>query len=87
MVDQFHIGFNNAAFVVEDEPTNGQAANIVKMTTMSFLSNAHMMSDLIVSGLCHRFPRLNFVSVESGAGYIPSSWIRWTGSGRTPAYP
>jgi predicted TIM-barrel fold metal-dependent hydrolase len=67
----FHIGFNNAAFVIEDEPDNGQAANIVKLTTLSFLSNAHMMSDIIISGMCHRFPRLNFVSVESGAGYIP----------------
>ena len=29
------------------------------------------ITDLIMSGLCERFPRLNFVSVESGFGWIP----------------
>jgi predicted TIM-barrel fold metal-dependent hydrolase len=24
-----------------------------------------------MSGVCHRFPRLNFISVESGFGYVP----------------
>lgn len=67
----FHIGFNNSAFVTNDDPANGLAANTVKMTALTFLSNAHAIADLITSGLCHRFPRLNFVSVESGAGYIP----------------
>jgi uncharacterized protein len=26
---------------------------------------------LIFGGVCHRFPRLNFVSVESGVGWVP----------------
>lgn len=66
----FHIGFNNSSFAVED-PTYSDAASIVKLTTLTFLTNAHAIVDVIVSGLCRRFPSLQFVSVESGAGYVP----------------
>jgi predicted TIM-barrel fold metal-dependent hydrolase len=45
--------------------------DVVKLTTMGFLSNAQAIAELIVSGLCARYPALNFVSVESGFGYIP----------------
>ena len=45
--------------------------DVVKLTTMGFLSNAQAIAELIVSGLCARYPTLNFVSVESGFGYIP----------------
>ena len=36
-----------------------------------FLGNARTLTHLIAGGICHRFPRLNFVSVESGVGWIP----------------
>jgi uncharacterized protein len=36
-----------------------------------FLSNSATIGNLIVSGLCERFPRLKFFSVESGVGYLP----------------
>jgi predicted TIM-barrel fold metal-dependent hydrolase len=36
-----------------------------------FMSNARTISMLICGGVCHRFPDLNFVSVESGVGWIP----------------
>jgi predicted TIM-barrel fold metal-dependent hydrolase len=39
--------------------------------TMMFLSNAKVILNLITSGLLERFPKLNFVSVESGLGWIP----------------
>ena len=29
-------------------------------------------SDIIFGGICHRFPKLKLVSVESGAGWLPS---------------
>ena len=28
-------------------------------------------SDLVFGGVCHRFPELRFVSVESGVGWLP----------------
>ncbi len=37
----------------------------------AFMGNARTICDVIMTGLCHRFPRLNFVSVESGFGYVP----------------
>jgi predicted TIM-barrel fold metal-dependent hydrolase len=40
-------------------------------TALGCLSNAQTISDLILQGVCERFPRLNFVSVESGFGWIP----------------
>ena len=46
-------------------------ADLVKTTVMGFMSNANAITELIVSGLCERYPRLNFVSVESGFGYVP----------------
>ena len=36
-----------------------------------FLGNARAIAKVIHGGICHRFPRLNFVSVESGIGWIP----------------
>ena len=38
---------------------------------MMFISNAKVILNLITSGLLERFPKLNFVSVESGIGWIP----------------
>jgi predicted TIM-barrel fold metal-dependent hydrolase len=36
-----------------------------------FMANARTIAQLICGGICHRFPELNFVSVESGIGWIP----------------
>jgi predicted TIM-barrel fold metal-dependent hydrolase len=43
----------------------------VGRTARSWMSNAKMISDLIMDGVCERFPRLDFVSVESGFGWVP----------------
>jgi predicted TIM-barrel fold metal-dependent hydrolase len=36
-----------------------------------FMDNYRIIANLILSGLCERFPRLRFVSVESGIAWIP----------------
>jgi predicted TIM-barrel fold metal-dependent hydrolase len=36
-----------------------------------FSSCAQAITDVIISGVAHKFPRLKFVSVESGFGYFP----------------
>jgi len=46
-------------------------ADFVRTSAPSFLGNAQAISDIILGGLCERYPRLKFVSVESGFGYIP----------------
>jgi predicted TIM-barrel fold metal-dependent hydrolase len=40
-------------------------------TAVVFLTNAGVISNIIISGITERFPRLKFVSVESGVGWIP----------------
>lgn len=39
--------------------------------TMAYVNNARTLSNLIYSGLLDRYPKLTFVSVESGIGWIP----------------
>ena len=36
-----------------------------------FITNFKVIINLIFSGLCERYPTLNFVSVESGIGWVP----------------
>lgn len=67
----FHIGAGNRDFRPPDFQGNGSHANAAKGAVMAFLGNAWAAADVIVSGLCHRFPKLNFVSVESGVGWAP----------------
>jgi uncharacterized protein len=38
---------------------------------MLFFNNGRVMANIIFSGLLDRFPKLKFVSVESGIGWIP----------------
>ncbi len=39
-------------------------------TALGLLSNADSIATIVTSGICDRFPRLKFVSVESGFGFI-----------------
>jgi predicted TIM-barrel fold metal-dependent hydrolase len=52
-------------------PSAGPRANSASMNALAALDNAKAISQLICAGICHRFPRLNFVSVESGVGWLP----------------
>jgi predicted TIM-barrel fold metal-dependent hydrolase len=47
------------------------SAHAASLTTSSISSNIRCLTNLIFSGLLDRFPRLNFVSVESGVGWLP----------------
>ena len=72
-------------------PGYDPATNLVKITIMSFLGNTDAISEVIFSGLCHRYPDLDFVSVESGVGYIPyllesMDW-QWINLGLDKAHP
>jgi predicted TIM-barrel fold metal-dependent hydrolase len=46
-------------------------AMIATASVQAFLGNIRCVTNLIFSGLLDRFPRLNFVSVESGVGWLP----------------
>lgn len=74
-----------------DDSVKWARINFVKSTVMGLMSNAEAIVELMVSGLCERFPRLNFVSVESGFGYLPylvevTDW-QWLNTGAAKAHP
>lgn len=55
------------------------------------MDNIETLADLIFGGVCHRFPELRFVSVESGVGWLPGvletfDW-QWGNSAIREAHP
>jgi uncharacterized protein len=80
MPASFHIGFgsiDNATIdVIRDlyeinYTTKEKDLEQAQMGVLMFLGNAAVITDLCMCGVCERFPRLKFVSVESGFGYVP----------------
>jgi predicted TIM-barrel fold metal-dependent hydrolase len=68
----FHIASGNIADLGKDaNPQNGEHANYAMMGVSFFMGNATTIARLTCGGICHRFPDLRFVSVESGVGWIP----------------
>ncbi|MTV23878.1 amidohydrolase [Nitriliruptoraceae bacterium ZYF776] len=68
----FHIATgDNGMLDNNGHPDNGRRANYASMGVSFFMSNARTISQLVTGGICHRFPELNFVSVESGIGWLP----------------
>ena len=89
----FHVGGGDLSGIVRDEAKIGTRANFARASTLVFLDNAGCLADLIFGGVCHRFPRLRMVSVESGVGWLPfvleaMDW-QWKNGGvasENPAY-
>ena len=48
----------------------GPSTNFSAKSALYFMQNASCISELTFGGVCHRFPEVRFVSVESGAGWI-----------------
>jgi predicted TIM-barrel fold metal-dependent hydrolase len=87
----FHIGSGDLTKLRGGGVDNGRQAAYAKMTVQIFLDNSNAVMDIIFSGMCHRFPRLNFVSVESGIGWVPflleaMDW-QWLNSGCREEHP
>jgi len=50
---------------------DGAEVTVARASTASFLDNAQQVLDLILGGVLVRFPILDFISVESGLGWVP----------------
>jgi len=66
-----------------------RTGEVIKVVNM--MGQAEAIGEVIVSGMCARYPKLNFVSVESGFGYIPYyldalDW-QWLNSGSAEILP
>ena len=67
----FHVGGGNMGTQMVDVAGLGWMTNFAKVSSMIFLDNMRCIVDAIFGGVCHRFPDLKLVSVESGVGYLP----------------
>ena len=70
----FHIASGNNTNIVafgDEIPDIGLRSKVVVDCVPMFLRNGLTIAELICGGVCHRFPNLNFVSVESGIGWLP----------------
>ncbi len=87
----FHIGSGDPINVTEGYEGNGQQANYAKGTVRLFMANMNGVMEILISGICHRHPKLNFVSVESGIGWVPYviealDW-QWLNAGARDEHP
>jgi uncharacterized protein len=89
----FHVGFQemNEADIRQIIGSGTDRANYAKASSLSLLGNAEAIADVIMSGICDRYPTLKFVSVESGFGWLPyfvetMDW-QWLNSGAAKDMP
>ncbi len=69
----FHIGSGNMemGLLQTKIAAYGKMAAFTELSVDIFLKNGIQMNDLIMSGVLARHPKIKFISVESGIGWIP----------------
>lgn len=65
----FHIG-SGAEWDMAGVGVIGLRAHLARVGANAFIDNERCLADIIFGGVCHRFPDLPFVSVESGVGWL-----------------
>ena len=66
----FHIGSGDNSDLLSGGEGLGTRTHMARVCARLFMENSNCIADLIFSGICHRFPKLKFVSVESGASWV-----------------
>ena len=87
----FHIGSGDTSNILDGAGGIGLRTNLARTCTQLFMDNSGCIADLIFGGICHRFPDLKFVSVESGASWVifaieAFDW-QWCNNGVTTEHP
>jgi len=87
----FHVGGGQMGTQFVDNADMGWMTNFAKTSSLILLDNIRCISDLLFGGICHRFPALRFVSVESGVGWLPGvletfDW-QWRNGGVRDEHP
>jgi predicted TIM-barrel fold metal-dependent hydrolase len=69
----FHIGSGNMemGLLPKKIAAYGKMAAFTELSVDIFLRNGIQLNDLLMSGVLARYPKIKFVSVESGIGWIP----------------
>jgi predicted TIM-barrel fold metal-dependent hydrolase len=87
----FHVGFLSSPDELKGAVDQSKKLDFTKESSLTLLGNAQNIAEVILSGVCHRYPDLNFVSVENGAGWLPflgeaMDW-QWLNVGAHKDYP
>jgi predicted TIM-barrel fold metal-dependent hydrolase len=67
----FHIGTGDMWYFDMMHERVGRHAAFAAMGALFSMDNGKIISQIVCGGIAHRFPKLNFVSVESGVGWLP----------------
>jgi len=87
----FHVGFLATDDELKGAVDQSAKLDFTRESSLVLLGNAHNITEVIASGVCHRYPDLKFVSVENGAGWLPflgeaMDW-QWLNVGAHKEYP
>jgi predicted TIM-barrel fold metal-dependent hydrolase len=87
----FHVGFLAAPDDLKGAVDQSKKLDFTRESSLTLLGNAQNIAEVVLSGVCHRYPELNFVSVENGAGWLPflaetMDW-QWLNVGAHHEYP
>jgi uncharacterized protein len=67
-----HIGFQSGDVAFRPDPDRDRMPQVTGSVSI-LMSNVTAVAKFIGSGICHRYPNLKIVSVESGFNYLP--WV------------
>ena len=70
MTVNFHVGFNTEDLDYQAVLARSRLDQVATSAKF-FMGNVECIVELIMGRICHRFPTLKFVSVESGIGFVP----------------
>lgn len=87
----FHVGFLNSPEELRGAVDQSKKLDFTRESSLNLLGNAQNIAEVVLSGVCHRYPDLKFVSVENGAGWLPflaesMDW-QWLNVGAHKDYP
>src|SRR6266699_2811340 len=67
----FHVGFLSSPDELKGAVDQSKKIDFTKESSLTLLGNAENITEVVLSGVCQRYPDLKFVSVENGAGWLP----------------
>ena len=87
----FHVGFLASPDDLKGAVDQSKKMDFTRESSLVLLGNAQNIAEVVLSGVCHRYPDLKFVSVENGAGWLPflgesMDW-QWLNVGAHKDYP
>lgn len=87
----FHVGFLESSDDLKGAVDQSKKLDFTRESSLVLLGNAQNIAEVVLSGVCHRYPDLKFVSVENGAGWLPflaesMDW-QWLNVGAHKDYP